>query len=114
MASDQSESNTTVSHAAAQRRFEIAVDGERAGYAEYLDHDGQRIFYHTEVDERFSGRGLAGTLVSRALDETRGAGLRIVAVCPYVAAYVKKHHEWDEVLDPATPETLRALDAEVP
>ena len=77
----------------------------------YLDQDGQRVFYHTEVDERFAGRGLAATLVSWALGDTRSAGKRIVAVCPYVAKYVSRHHDFDDVLDPATPEALAAARA---
>ena len=82
-------------------RFNIAVDGQTAGFTEIVDSDGRRTFPHTEVDDAFQGRGLATILIGEALQQTRDAGLRIVPVCPMVADFVKKHHEFDAVVDPA-------------
>ncbi len=53
------------------------------------------------MDDAFQGRGLATILIGEALQQTRDAGLRIVPVCPMVAAYVKKHPEFDDVVDAA-------------
>lgn len=89
--------------------YEITVDGEHAGLTAYVDTGDQRIFYHTEIVDRFGGHGLAGTLVSAALTDTRAAGKRIVAVCPYVAEYVGKHHDFDDILDPVTPAAIEAV-----
>lgn len=100
----------TVRHDPERHRFEIHVGAERAGLTAYTDYDGRRIFFHTEVSAEFEGQGLAGVLVRQALDETRAAGLRIVAVCPYVARYVRSHHDWDDVLDHVTNDALRAVD----
>lgn len=91
--------------------YEITVDGEHAGLEEYVDSGNQRIFYHTEIDEKFGGQGLAAELVSAALTDARAAGKRIVAVCPYVARYVTRHHDFDDILDPVTPEALAAVEA---
>jgi predicted GNAT family acetyltransferase len=99
----------TVRHASDRHRYEIAVDDEPAGFISYIDHNGQRIFFHTEIGEHFGGRGLGGTLVAYALADTRTTGLRIVPVCPYVAKYVKSHHEIDDLLDPVTPAALAAV-----
>ena len=55
-------------------RYEISVDGEPAGFTQYVDDGAQRIFFHTEIDERFGGRGLASALVAGALTDTRDAG----------------------------------------
>lgn len=93
------------------RHYELTVDGKHAGLAAYVDFGNQRIFHHTEVGDEFSGRGLAGELVQAALTDARAAGKRIVAVCPYVAKYVKKHHDFDDILDPVTPEVLAAVEA---
>lgn len=95
----------------ARNQFEIHVDGKRAGLARYVDSGAQRIFVHTEVDDEFAGRGLAGQLVREALDATRVNGLRIVPVCPYVKKFVTEHHDWDDLLDPVTPDALRAAGA---
>lgn len=42
-----------------------------------------------EVAADFEGRGLATILVGEALDKTKADGLRIVAVCPLVKAYLR-------------------------
>jgi predicted GNAT family acetyltransferase len=90
-------------------RFSISVDGQKVGFTEYVDRNGQRIFPHTEVLDEFGGRGLATILVSEALGATRDAGLRIVAVCPMVAAFVDKHDEFHAVADPADADIKRWL-----
>lgn len=93
--------------------YEISVDGERAGLTAYVDDDQQRIFFHTEVDERFAGRGLASKLIGAALADSRAQGKRIVPICPFVASYVQKHHEFDDLLDPVTPQARAAAQAAV-
>lgn len=93
-------------------RFSISVDGKKAGFTEYIDvgdRGNQRIFPHTEIDEEFGGRGLATILVGEALQATRDAGLRIVAVCSMVANYIEKHPEYHDISDPVTTDVKRIL-----
>lgn len=90
-------------------RYEITVDDQQAGFTEYVDRNGQRIFYHTEIGKDFGGRGLGSTLIDHALAETRAAGLRIVPVCPFVKKYLETHHGFDDVVDKATPDALTAV-----
>ena len=104
-------SDRSVVHAPERHRYEVFADGEAAGFAAYIDLGDQRIFYHTVVEERFAGRGLAGQLVSAALADTRAVGKRIVPVCPYVAKYVKSHHDFDDIVDRVTPQALAAVRA---
>jgi uncharacterized protein len=105
MATDKTGAQTTVS--AANGKYTIAVDGQTVGLAAIADRGNQRVFYHTEVDEEFGGRGLATILVGEALEATRTDGKRVVAVCPMVAGFVKKHPEFSDITDPVTPEILR-------
>jgi uncharacterized protein len=105
MATDKTGAQTTVS--TAEGKYTIAVDGETAGLAAVADRGNQRVFYHTEVDERFGGRGLANILVGESLEATRAEGKRVVAVCPMVAAFIKKHPEFRDLTDPVTPEILQ-------
>lgn len=93
----------------AQGRYDILVNDELAGFTQFVDNGPQRIFPHTELDERFSGRGLSSILVSQALADTRAAGQRIVPVCPLVARWVSKHDEVADIVDPVTPEVLQFL-----
>jgi predicted GNAT family acetyltransferase len=107
MTTDKTGASTKV--AAESDRFTIAVDGQTVGLTEFADRDGQRVFTHTEVADEFEGRGLATILVREALQATRDAGLRIVAVCPMVAAYIEKHDEYEDVTDPVDRDIKRWL-----
>jgi predicted GNAT family acetyltransferase len=105
MPTDKTGAEATVS--AAEGKYTIAVDGETVGLAAVADRGEQRVFYHTEVEERFGGRGLATILVAEALEATRADGKRVVPVCPMVAAFIKKHPEFAEITDPVTPAVLQ-------
>jgi uncharacterized protein len=105
MTTDKTGAQTTVS--TADGKYTIAVEGETVGLAAVADRGNQRVFYHTEVEERFGGRGLASILVGEALEATRADGKRVVAVCPMVAAFIKKRPEFRDLTDPVTPEILQ-------
>ncbi|MDG4667380.1 GNAT family N-acetyltransferase [Mycobacterium sp. 236(2023)] len=107
MTSDKTGAPTEVT--AEADRFSITVDGQKAGFTEFIDHSGQRIFPHTEIDDNFGGRGLGTILVREALEATRAAGLRIVAVCSMVAGYIDKHPEFNDIVDPVTTDVKRVL-----
>ena len=111
MTIDKTDTPTTVS--AAADKFTIAVDGAQVGLTAFVDRGDQRIFHHTEVDDSYAGRGLATILVSEALQQTRAAGKRIVAVCELVASYLVKHRDFDDIVDPVTGETEQFVRAAV-
>ena len=90
-------------------RFTVGVDGAEAGYAEYVERDGRRVFFHTVVSDEYQGRGLATLLIGEALAATRDEDTRIVAVCSMVASYVDKHPEFADITDEATPEIRESL-----
>jgi uncharacterized protein len=91
-----------VVHDPERRRYEIFVDGSRAGFAAYRDEPRRRVFTHTEVDPSFEGRGLGDRLVAFALDETRAEGLRVVPLCSFIAAYITRHPGYQDLLAPAS------------
>lgn len=99
----------TVERNDAEQAYVILVDGKRAGLAAFRDRGEQRVFFHTEIDEAFAGRGLASLLVARALDDVRTTGKRIVPVCPYVAAFLTRHREFADLTDPVTPDVRNWL-----
>ena len=105
MPTDKTGAEATVS--AAEGKYTIAVDGETVGLAAVADRGNQRVFYHTEVEEQFGGRGLATSLVAEALAATRADGKRVVPLCPMVAAFIKKHPEFADITDPVTPAVLQ-------
>lgn len=75
-------------------RYEIAVDGSRAGLAEYRRNAALIAFVHTEIDDAHEGQGLAGRLIATALDESRDAGLAVLSFCPFVRGYILKHPQY--------------------
>lgn len=79
--------------------YVIDVDGIRAGRAEYRMRDGRHVFTHTEIDDASSGEGLASKLVKFALDDVRDKGGEIVPICPFFAAYIQRHEEYEELVD---------------
>jgi len=85
-------------------RFEVLVDGETAGFAEYHRRPGLIAFVHTAIDPRFEGRGLASELVRAALSEARSDGLSVLPFCPFVRGYIARHREYVELV----PTDLRA------
>jgi predicted GNAT family acetyltransferase len=62
---------------------------------------GQRriILDHTEVPDSFRGQGAGLRLVSRAVEDARAAGKRIIPLCPFARAQFRRHAEWSDVLD---------------
>ena len=84
--------------------FTISVDGHPVGRAYFADRDGARVFYHTEVDSEYEGRGLATILLGGGFAATRDAGMRIVPICEVVANYVEKHPEFGSIVDAPTPD----------
>ncbi|HEY5173099.1 MAG TPA: GNAT family N-acetyltransferase [Acidimicrobiia bacterium] len=90
-------------------RYELLVDGEVAGFVQYNMRGGRLLLVHTEVDEARAGHGLAGILVSGALDDVRRRRLCIVPVCPFVERYIERHPEYDDLVD---HEMFDALNAE--
>jgi uncharacterized protein len=93
----------TVKDNAEAERFEIAVEGEVAGFAQYRRRPELIAFVHTEVEPRFSGQGLASRLISASLDSARAEGLAVLPFCPFVNAYIERHPEYADLV----PEAFR-------
>jgi uncharacterized protein len=105
MTADKTGAETTVT--AEEGRYTIAVEGKTVGLADFADRGDQRVFYHTEIDPSYGGRGLATILVEEALTAARNDGKRVVPVCSMVVTVLKKHPEWDEFTDPVTSDVLQ-------
>ena len=72
-------------------RFELLVDGEVAGFAEYRRTASSVAFTHTFDDPAFEGRGLGAVLARGALDATRRAGSPVLPFCPFIRGYIQRH-----------------------
>lgn len=65
---------------------------------EYVRRGDAVYMVHTEVPPELEGRGVAGALARAALDFASEAGLRVVPRCPFVAAYIKRHPEYQRLV----------------
>jgi predicted GNAT family acetyltransferase len=91
-------SDVRVSDHPALERYEVSVDGRRAGLAAYQLEDGLLTFTHTEVDDAYEGQGLGGRLARFALDDARVRGLRVQPLCPFIRGWIKRHPDYADLV----------------
>ena len=92
-----------VADAPERDRYELSIGGEVVGYSTYRARPGLIAFFHTEVDERFGGRGLGDRLIRFALEDARARGLAVLPFCPFVNAFIERHREFEALV----PDTYR-------
>ena len=88
---------TDVVNNKAHHRYELTVEGHLAA-TYYSLSDGVITFIHTEVPPELGGKGVGSALVKGALDQVRAEGLKVIAQCPFVHAYIGKHAEYADLL----------------
>ncbi len=79
-------------------RYELLVDGEVAGVADYREAGDRLVFPHTEIASRLRGQGLGDILVREALDDVRETGRQIVPRCWFVAEFIGEHPEYGDLV----------------
>ena len=91
----------TTSDNAELSRIDAHVDGALVGFAAYeICDDGVYSFHHTEVFEGNEGRGLGQKLAAGVVDFARENDVKIAPTCPFLASYLRKHPEHQDLLDP--------------
>jgi len=92
--------SAAVRHNPERERYVAEVDGDIVGYTVYhIRHGGIYFFVHTEIDPGYAGKGIGETLVRKALDDVRAQGGTIVPLCPYVAAFIEKNPDYDDLVN---------------
>jgi predicted GNAT family acetyltransferase len=89
---------TEVRNNAERSRYELVLDGELIGIADYRHLDGRTVFPHTEIRPAQRGRGWGAELVRGALDDVRTSGRQVVAQCWYVAEFIDDHPQYADLL----------------
>src|SRR5690349_17618924 len=84
----------TFTRAADRGRYELHDEqGELLGYVDYRPAGDSTIIAHTEVPEANEGRGIGGELVRGAFAAIEAEGKTVLPLCPFAAAYVRRHPE---------------------
>jgi len=78
-------------------RYELAVDGDLA-IAVYQRRGEVIAFTHTLVPVRLEGHGVGSRLIKGALDDVRTRGMTLIPACEFVAAYLERHPEEQDLL----------------
>jgi hypothetical protein len=78
-------------------RFEVTLGGETA-FAEYVLHNGAMVLPHTVVPPAFEGKGVGSALAKAALGYAREHGLAVKPSCPFMAGYIMRHPEWQDLV----------------
>ena len=90
-------------------RFELDLDGGGIGLIDYYRIGVVRVLTHAEVPHALRGRGIGARLTAGTLELIRAQGGQVVPRCPYVALFMRRHPEYDDLLAAArlTPRALR-------
>jgi predicted GNAT family acetyltransferase len=84
-------SDITVSYAPESERYEIRLGDERVGYATARRRGGVVTMPHVEIAPAHRGKDMASRLVRAALEDVRARGERVVALCPFVVAFLRRN-----------------------
>ncbi len=81
-------------------RFETSIDGV-AAFIEYVEKPGAVLLLtHTCVPRQIAGRGIGTKLVVETLERIRSLDFKIVPLCPFIVAYLKKTENYQDLIAP--------------
>lgn len=97
MSTQDSQKNLNITHNEQTNRFETTVDGQ-TGYVSYKDRGDTLVYDHTEVPKSLEGQGVGSALIKHALDYAREHDKKVVPQCPFVASYINKHPDYEDLI----------------
>ncbi len=81
----------------ARNRYELIVD-HHVAFVVYERTPGTIRFIHTVVPKALEGRGIGSRLARHVMDKARADGEKVIPQCPFIAAWLTKHHEYDDLI----------------
>lgn len=95
-----SDSTLSIQNNPEKSRFEADLGDGSFAVVEYMDR-GERIVYtHTEVPQGHEGKGIASQLAKHVLDFAREKHKQVIPLCPYIAGYLRRHLEYQDIVLP--------------
>lgn len=80
-----------------EKRYEARIDGDLAGYTEFMPGEGFVVMPHTEIFAAFEGKGVGSQLARGALDDIRSRGLAVLATCPFIHGWIVRHKDYHDM-----------------
>lgn len=87
----------SISHDEQAKRFETTIDGQ-TGYISYQDQGDTLVYDHTIVPQALGGKGVGSALVKHALNYARDNHKKVVPQCSFIASYINKHSEYQDLV----------------
>ena len=85
-----------VVHNPNENRFETWIDGNLSKL-DYIQDEKNFVITHVGVHPSLRGQGIAGRIVEVSLVYARENSLRVVPMCSYAAAFIRRHPEYAEL-----------------
>ncbi|NNG11277.1 MAG: N-acetyltransferase [Arenibacter sp.] len=79
------------------KQYEFHIEGVLAKI-EYIKTKDKIYLTHTEVPKPLEGKGIASSLVHSVLEDIEKKDLTLIPMCPFVAAYIKRHPDWKKLV----------------
>ena len=79
-----------------ENRFEIRVD-DLIAVSQYQLNGNAITFYHVEVPLEWEGQGIGSLLAKASLDYARANSLKVIPLCSFMSAYVRRHPEYRDL-----------------
>lgn len=79
-----------------ERCFEVSVNG-LLSKLDYLQDKDTFVITHVGVHPELRGQGVAGKLTQAGLEFAKAKSLRVIPMCSYAAAYIRRHPQYAEL-----------------
>ena len=90
--------NYSVKHNPDEQEFTVDVNGSSGELAYSRPQEQVIDFSHTFVDEDLRNQGVANELIKTGLQYAQDNNFKVIASCPAVSAYIRRHPEWQQLL----------------
>jgi uncharacterized protein len=89
----------TFANKESRSHYQAVLGGRPIAISEYEAEPGRIVFTHTVVKPEYEGKGVGSRLAKFAVQDAQARGLRITPVCPFIRAYLRRHPEYDSIVD---------------
>lgn len=79
------------------RQFEVKVEDQTA-FLIYDQTEDTLTLIETQVPKALEGKGIGSSLAKAGLEYARQNKLGVLAICPFVKAYLQKHPEYQDLI----------------
>jgi predicted GNAT family acetyltransferase len=79
-----------------EKRFEVTING-LLSKLDYIQDEETFVITHVGVDPELRGSGVAGKLTQVGLEFAKAKSLRVIPMCSYAAAYIRRNPQYAEL-----------------